>query len=349
MGNKFNNKNKVVLGGTSNLFSSANNANSANSANSTNPVNKFSSSDNTVVKDKPSENEVIEIELQKLYAFPEHPFKVVDDDAMENLRISIKNQGVLEPIIVRKRPDGGYWVLSGHRRCFACRSLGLTTIPAVLKECDETDAVNIMVDSNILRPEILPSEKAFAYKLKKEANDRKGARTDLTGEVVDTAKEIGALTGDSRNTVFRYIRLTQLNSGLLELVDNRKINVTVASEFYAKFSQSTQTWILEYYDEHKTLPNKLQLSEILKRDSSLDTSSWTKEAFLELMERAAIKRRKITLDTTLIDSYFPTSFTEEQIMQELLTFLKNWKTEHGESEAKQETEQEAEQETNQEG
>lgn len=202
---------------------------------------------------------VMDIPLSELHPFHDHPFKVLDDDRMADTTRSVQEHGVLVPAIARSRPDGGYELISGHRRKRACELAGLDTMPVIVREMDDDAAVLVMVDSNIQRENILPSERAFAYKMKLEALKRQGARTDLTsGQVVQksrlSAEIVAEGTGESYKQIQRYIRLTYLIPQLLNMVDTKKIAFNPAVEL-SYLKQEEQAQLLDAMESEQATPS----------------------------------------------------------------------------------------------
>ena len=200
-----------------------------------------------------NEESAMEIEISKIHPFKNHPFKVLDDEKMQDLVESVKINGVLTPVLLRMDENEEYEMVSGHRRMHAAQLAGLTTIPAIVRELSDDDAIVAMVDANIQREELLPSEKAFAYKMKQEAMKHQGSRTDLTlGQNVPkfkrTTEAIADGTGESYKQIQRYIRLTELIPELLDLVDNKKLQFTVAVDI-SYIDKEVQEWIYEYISD----------------------------------------------------------------------------------------------------
>ena len=207
--------------------------------------------------------------------FPEHPFKVKDDEEMEKLKDSISLYGVLTPVVARRCENGRYELISGHRRKYACKALGIEFMPAIVREMSREEAVIAMVDSNLQREHILPSEKAAAYKMKMDALKRKGKRTDLTSSPVatklDTASSIGETAGDSRDQVFRYVRLNELVPELLEMVDRESIAFRPAVEL-SYLSEDEQRNLVETIDSEEATPSLSQAIRMkkLSQEGKLD-------------------------------------------------------------------------------
>ena len=208
-----------------------------------------------------NEESAMEIEIDKIKSFSGHPFKVIDDEKMQDLIESISESGVLTPVLIRPDRNDGYEMISGHRRMHAAQKAGLITIPAIVREMTDDEAVIAMVDANIQREELLPSEKAFAYKMKLEAMKRQGSRTDLTLSQNETKLRsdeiLSKQVGERRAQVQRYIRLTELIPDLLELVDKKRLNFTIAVDI-SYIPQDVQKWIYEYICDNGFIkPNQI--------------------------------------------------------------------------------------------
>ena len=266
------------------------------------------------------------IQLSDLVPFKIHPFKVVDDESMLRTTESIATFGVLSPLIVRPIEDGKYEIISGHRRAHAAESVGLTEVPVIVKDMDDDLAKILVVDSNLQREKILPSERAFAYKLKAEALRHQGARMDLTlGQVVPKFKrsteEVGSETGDSYKTVQRYIRLTYLVPPLLEMVDQEKISFNPAVEL-SYLKPGEQLKIIEAMDFTQAAPSLSQAQRLKKLsqekgctlDDMCDILSEVKKGELE---RVAFKSEQLR-------KYFPKTYTPKQMTDVILKLLEQW-------------------------
>ena len=218
-------------------------------------------------RDNADLEKVIDISLKDIKDFPNHPFKVVDDDEMDKMRQSVEENGIVHPILVRPTDDGKYELISGHRRKRASELANKDTIPCIVRELSDDEATIIMVDSNMQREEILPSEKAFAYKMKLEALNRKGMRTDLTSSQVatrlDTATIIGKENGDSRDNVYRFIRLTELIPELLEKVDKKEIAFLPAIEL-SYLTEEQQYFLLDCIEYNDATPSHAQAIKLKK-------------------------------------------------------------------------------------
>lgn len=251
-----------------------------------------------------------EIEIDKLHDFRNHPFKVTDDEKMDELTESIKERGVLLPILVRKTDDEEYEIISGHRRTHAARLAGLGSVPVIIRELSDDDATIVMVDSNIQREEILPSERAFAFQMKLEAIHHKGIKGAESREVV------GETNGLSGRQVSRYIKLTQLLPELLEMVDEKKIAIKLAVEI-AELSEKEQQEILDYYN----LGYKVSIEQI--------KSIKNKEKTTEVIEQTEEKNRestKVTISGSKLNKYFPENYTKAEMENIIYQLLEKWKS-----------------------
>ena len=269
---------------------------------------------------------IAEIPLSELHPFKDHPFKVIDNEAMFDTAESIKQYGVLVPAIARPREDGGYELVSGHRRKRACELAGLETMPVIIRNLDDDAATIIMVDSNLQRENILPSERAFAFKLKLEAIKRQGSRTDLTSSQVGTklnrADEIVAeQAGSSRNQVQRYIRLTELIPELLSMVDEKKIAFNPAVELsYLKSEE--QLLLIDAMDTEQATPSLSQAQRLKKFSAE---GNCTLEAMCAIMsEEKKGEPDKVTLTGDKIKKYFPKNYTPHQMEATIIKLLEGW-------------------------
>ena len=269
---------------------------------------------------------IVEIPLSELYAFKDHPFKVIDNEAMLDTAESVKQYGVLVPAIVRPREDGGYELVSGHRRKRACELAELETMPVIIRKLDDDAATIIMVDSNLQRENILPSERAFAFKLKLEAIKRQGSRTDLTSSQLGTklsrADEIVAeQAGSSRNQVQRYIRLTSLTPELLSMVDEKKIAFNPAVELsYLKSEE--QLILIEAMDTEQATPSLSQAQRLKKFSAE---GKCNLEAMCAIMsEEKKGEPDRVTLTGDKIKKYFPKNYTPQQMEATIIKLLEKW-------------------------
>ena len=261
-------------------------------------------------RDNPVVDEVKEIELYKIGEFPDHPFRVIDDDKMEEMVKSVKEHGVLLPVIVRKRGEGNYQMISGHRRKRACELAGIDKIKCIVKELTDDEATILMVDSNIQREEILPSEKAYAFQMKLEAIQHKGIKGEESREVV------GEANGLSGRQVSRYIKLTNLLPELLEMVDEKKIAIKLAVEI-AELSESEQQEILDYFN----LGYKVSLEQV--------KAIKNKEKSTDIIEAPEEKNKvstKVTIPRKKLNQYFPENYTKAEMENIIYQLLEKWKS-----------------------
>ena len=268
---------------------------------------------------------VQEIPLDQLKPFKNHPFKVRDDQRMLDTADSIREYGVLVPAIARPDPNGGYELISGHRRKRGCEMAGLQTMPVIIRDLDDDAAVLVMVDSNIQREELLPSERAFAYKMKLEALKHQGARSDLTSSQLGTKLRADELlaqqAGESRNQVQRFIRLTELISELLDMVDERKLAFNPAVEV-SYLKRDEQRMLLEAMDAEQTTPSLSQAQRLKKFSQE---GRLTEEAMSAIMsEEKKSDMDKVTLRSDTLRRYFPKSYTPKQMEQTIIKLLDVW-------------------------
>ena len=261
--------------------------------------------------------------IQKLRPFEGHPFKVTDNEEMDQLVWSVLTQGLLTPLVVRPLPNGEYEVVSGHRRLHACKKAGIETVPALITDMDRDAAAIALVDSNLHREKILPSEKAFAYKMKLEAMNRQGQRTDLTsaqvGRKLETAEIIGEQSGESRNQVRRYIRLTNLTPGILDMVDEGRIALTPAVEL-SYLTEWEQRDLLETMESEDCTPSLSQAIQMkaLSQSGQLDMD----RIFSIMTQPKANQQEKISFKVSELRDFFPRHYTAAQMMQEIKVALK---------------------------
>lgn len=272
-----------------------------------------------------SQESVVDIQLADLHPFINHPFKVIDDAAMLETVDSIIKHGILVPIIARPRAEGGYELISGHRRKRACELAGLETLPVIIRNLDDDAATIIMVDSNIQRENILPSERAFAYKLKLEAIKRQGSRTDLTSRQLDTklrSDEIIAQSSpDSARTIQRYIRLTELLPDLLDMVDNKIIAFNPAVEL-SYLSKKEQQELLEVMEMEQSTPSLSQAQRLKKFSQENKLTSDVMTSIMSEVKKPDID--KVTLTSKKLQQYFPKSYTPKQMEETILKLLEGW-------------------------
>lgn len=268
------------------------------------------------------DDSVNEIELTKLYTFKNHPFKVKDDERMQEMVESIKKSGVLVPGVVRKREEGGYEIISGHRRKRACELAGLKTMPMLIKKYTDDEAVIAMIDSNLQREEILPSEKAFAYKMKLEALSHQGKTTSCqVGTKLRSDDMAGKELGESARQIHRYIRLTELISPILDMVDEKKIKFIPAVEL-SYLTDSQQRVLLEIINDESVVPSLSQAQQLKDLSQKM---SYTRESVLAIMVVAPTKERRITLRQEVIYKYFDPDTSDEEIEKTICSLLEKWK------------------------
>ena len=268
---------------------------------------------------------VQKISISELVPFKNHPFKVVDDEAMLRTTESIAQYGVLTPLIARPLEGGGYEIISGHRRAHAAELAGLTEVPVLVRQMDDDAATVLMVDSNLQRENILPSERAFAYKMKLEAMKRQGARTDLTsaqvGRKLEAADIVGQEAGDSRNQVRRYIRLTNLIPELLEMVDQKQISFNPAVEL-SYLAPEEQQIFMAAMEEIQAAPS---LSQAQRLKKLAQEGNFTPDAAREIMSE--VKKgdlERVTFRNEQLRKYFPRSYTTQQMQDTILKLLDQW-------------------------
>ena len=264
--------------------------------------------------------------IDKLRPFENHPFRVKDDAEMDQLVFSVLTQGVLTPIVVRETDTEEYEVISGHRRLRACQKAGIETVPALIYSMDRDAAIIALVDSNLHREHLLPSEKAFAYKMKMEAESRQGQRNDLTSDQVGPKLTASTISEDSASQVKRYIRLTYLIPEILQMVDEKKIALTPAVEL-SYLTESEQRDLLETLESEDCTPS-LSQSQQLKKLSQSGVLSM--DRILELLQQPkANQEEKLRFDLKDIRHYFPKNYTTERIQKTILQLLekfeRNWK------------------------
>ena len=266
-----------------------------------------------------------EMPLSDLHSFKGHPFKVLDDELMAQTVESIKQIGVVSPLIVRPDPEGGYEILSGHRRLHAAQLAGLETVPVIVKEMDDDAAIIFMVDSNLQRENILPSERAFSYKMKLEAMKHQGERGDLTSAQVGpkswAAQVVAEEAGDSKSQVKRYIRLTNLIPEILDMVDEKKIAFNPAVEL-SYLKPSEQKEFLEAMDYAQASPSLSQAQRLKKLSQE---GGCTLDAMCEVMNE--IKKDEldhVTIKNEVLRKYFPKSYTPKQMQDTIIRLLEKW-------------------------
>ena len=272
---------------------------------------------------------VQKIPISELVPFKDHPFKVVDDEAMLRTTESIAQYDVLTPLIARPLEDGTYEIISGHRRVHAAQAAGLTEVPVIVRDMDDDAATVLMVDSNLQRENILPSERAFAYKMKLEAMKRQGERTDLqeqatstqVGRKLETAEMVGKEAGDSRNQVRRYIRLTYLIPEFLDLVDEKKISFNPAVEL-SYLKPTEQEMFLSVMEWSQNAPSLSQAQRLKKLSQE---GKLTPDAMREIMNE--VKKgdlERVTFRNETLRKYFPRSYTAQQMQDQIIKLLEQW-------------------------
>ena len=269
--------------------------------------------------------QVQQIPIDALHPFTNHPFKVLDDEAMTRTVESIAQYGVLAPLIARPRPEGGYEIISGHRRQYAAKLAGLDTLPVIVRQMSDDAAVILMVDSNLQREHILPSERAFAYKMKLEAIKNQGARSDSTSSQVGMKLQVldivGQEAGDSRNQVHRFIRLTNLVPELLDMVDEKKIAFNPAVEL-SYLDESQQRDFLEAMDGTQNAPSVSQAQQ-LKKMAQCGEFTYEK-AFDILGQEKKSEQDTVTIKNDILRKYFPRSYTPRQMEEKIIQLLDAW-------------------------
>lgn len=265
------------------------------------------------------------IPLGELHPFRNHPFKVKDDAAMQDTVDSVREHGVLVPAIARPDPSGGYELIAGHRRHHASELAGKETMPVIVRDLDDDAATIIMVDSNLQREELLPSERAFAYKMKLEALKHQGARTDLTSSQVGTRLRADELiaqqSGESRNQIQRFIRLTELIPNLLDMVDERKIAFNPAVEL-SYLKKEEQTLLLEAMDGEQATPSLSQAQRLKKFSQQKMLSFDVMRAVMSEEKKTDLDR--VTLKNETLRRYFPKSYTPKQMEDTIIKLLEGW-------------------------
>ena len=274
------------------------------------------------------EESATDIEISRIHSFANHPFKVLDDDKMDDLVKSIKQNGVLTPVLVRPDKNNSYEMISGHRRMHAAIKAGLETIPAIVRDMDDDDAVVVMVDANIQREELLPSEKAFAYKMKMDAMKRQAGRpsknnSTQVGRNFETAELIGKETGESKNTIRRFIRLTELIPELLDYVDKKRLPFTVAVDI-SYIDKEIQTWLFEYIKENGTV----KAVQVAALRTALEAEPMTQAKMISILvnnQPGRKQEQKIILSEKKLRNFFSDKYTAEDMESVILELLDQWK------------------------
>ena len=277
-----------------------------------------------------NEESAMEIEINKIHAFKNHPFKVLDDEKMQDLIESVKLSGVLTPVLLRVDSNDEYEMISGHRRLHAAKMAGLTTIPAIVRELSDDDAVIAMVDANIQREELLPSEKAFAYRMKLEAMKRQAGRPSKnnscqSGTHLRTDQEIGKQVGESARSVQRYIRLTELIPELLDMVDNKKLTFTVGVDI-SYIDKEIQKWIYEYIKD----TGFIKPQQITALRNQLNEGAVNQVGMLTIFNKCMMVKtpsRSITFSEKKLTKYFPESYSADDMERVIESLLEKWSQE----------------------
>lgn len=277
--------------------------------------------------------QVRQIPIGELFPFKNHPFKVLDDDSMSDTVESVKQYGVLSPLIARPRPKGGYEIISGHRRQHAAELAGLETLPVIVRQMDDDAAIILMVDSNLQREHILPSERAFAYKMKLDAIKNQGTRSDLTStQVVSKLRsneKLGAENNQSRETVRRFIRLTNLIPELLDMVDNKTVSFNPAVEL-SYLSPEQQQEVIRAMDDTQNFPSVSQAKRIKKLAQD---GTFTTETIVAIMgEEKKSELDTVTIKNDTLRKYFPRSYTPKQMEDTIIKLLEQWQKKRQHSE-----------------
>lgn len=274
------------------------------------------------------EESATDIEISRIHSFVNHPFKVLDDDKMDDLVESIKQNGVLTPVLVRPDKNNSYEMISGHRRMHAAIKAGLETIPAIVRDMEDDEAIVIMVDANIQREELLPSEKAFAYKMKLGAMKRQAGRPSKNnscqnGTNLRSDEELGNLVGESARSIQRYIRLTELIPDLLDYVDKKRLQFTVAVDI-SYIDKEIQTWLFEYIKENGTV----KAVQVAALRTALEAGPMTQAKMISILVNSQPGRKqeqKITLSEKKLRNYFSDKYTAEDMESVILELLDQWK------------------------
>lgn len=277
--------------------------------------------------------QVRQIPIGELFPFKNHPFKVLDDDSMSDTVESVKQYGVLSPLIARPRPKGGYEIISGHRRQHAAELAGLETLPVIVRQMDDDAAIILIVDSNLQREHILPSERAFAYKMKLDAIKNQGTRSDLTStQVVSKLRsneKLGAENNQSRETVRRFIRLTNLIPELLDMVDNKTVSFNPAVEL-SYLSPEQQQEVIRAMDDTQNFPSVSQAKRIKKLAQD---GTFTTETVVAIMgEEKKSELDTVTIKNDTLRKYFPRSYTPKQMEDTIIKLLEQWQKKRQHSE-----------------
>ncbi len=270
------------------------------------------------------EESSMEIEIQKIYGFRNHPFKVLDDERMEDLVESVKINGILSPVLLRPGDHGKYEMISGHRRMHAAQLAGLTTIPAIIRELSDDEAVIVMVDANIQREELLPSEKAYAFKMKLDALRHQGTSRHEVGKLgVETASVVGEGSGMGGRQVQRYIRLTELIPELLGLVDSKRLQFTLGVEA-SYLDKPVQKWLYEYIRDNGVVKPE-QISALRKRVEEGSINQIQMISVLNENLKGRLPSRKVTIPEKKLNQFFSPNYSNADMEKIIFSLLKKWK------------------------
>ena len=280
--------------------------------------------------DEEQAGQIMEVPINELFSFRDHPFKVLDDEKMAQTVESIRENGILVPIMVRSRQEGGYEVISGHRRRHAAEIVGLETVPVIIRELTDDEAVIAMVDANLQREEILPSEKAYAYKMKLEALKHKAGRPSKenscqVGTNFRADEAMAETANESARTIQRYIRLTELLPELMEMVDSKKIKFNPAVEI-SYLTPNEQYLLIQVIDEDGIFPSLSQAQQIKKLSQD---KACTKEAIHALLSVAGIKERNVVIKHEVIMQYFPADVSDAEVESLIVRLLDEYRKKHG--------------------
>lgn len=274
------------------------------------------------------EESAMEIDIRLIHPFKDHPFKVLDDDKMQDLVESIQANGVLSPVLLREAGRGQYEMISGHRRMHAAQLAGLETIPAIIREMSDDEATIIMVDSNIQREELLPSEKAFAFKMRMDAVRHQGTSRHDVGKLGDeSADVVGSMSGVGGRQVQRYIRLTELIPELLDMVDAKRITFVAGVEI-SYIDQSVQKWLCEYIHDNGVIKPE-QIAALRKR---LESGMINQSQMIMVLNdnlKGRLPSRRVALSEKKLNKYFPASYSSEDMESVIIALLEDWKQSHG--------------------
>lgn len=283
----------------------------------------------------PDTEGTIDLDVKAIYPFENHPFKVVDDEKMDELVESIKVNGVLTPVLVRPDDEGTYEMISGHRRLHAAKRAGLRKIPAIIKEMTNDDATIAMVDANVQREEILPSERAFSLKMKMDALNHRGTRSDLTLSLEETkfhsAEVVGEAEGIGRAQVHRYMRLTFLVPKLLDMVDSKRLALSVAVEI-SYLNEQIQQWIYEYIRQN----GMIKQEQLMDLRQYRENGNITQEQLIDILNqgRSTVQtRKKVTLSERKLNKFFPAYYSQTEMERIIYGLLAQWKEQQEEDES----------------